>query len=91
MRKCRHLAAFDISYRVVDQATSGLPPWGAVCEDCASTIVEVLRLQLEKIASSHPSGKSSSAQTWARIRRLLGDWEALPENPTPADDGGKRP
>lgn len=78
MRTCRHLAAFVIKVEVLDPAKAGLPPWGAVCEDCAATVVEALQAQSNKIVAKHPSGKSSAAGVWARIKRLLEDWKVAP-------------
>lgn len=74
MRTCRHLKPFKITVEVIDAAKAGLPPWGAMCENCAFTVVEALRLHSRQIADSQPGGKSLSSQTWIRIKSLIKDW-----------------
>ena len=77
MRICTHLEAFAIEVKIIDPARSGLPPWMAVCEDCAATIFEAMEERMERIKAKNPSGKSSFAVSWARTKRLL-DWLRLP-------------
>lgn len=72
MRICKHIEAFRIEVSVTDSSRSALPPWMAVCEDCAATVFEALEAQQGAIAARRPSGKSGSASKWARTRRLLG-------------------
>jgi hypothetical protein len=73
MRTCRHLEAFDISVAVNDPSKAGLPPWMALCENCAADVVDALRAQVKAIVDRHPSGKSSSAVRAAHYKRVLND------------------
>lgn len=86
MRICRHLKAFEITVKVTDHGAAGLPPWMALCEDCAATVFEALKAYQDQEnkprtvtmadGSSHDiqrSGKSSGAVNWARAGRILED------------------
>ena len=75
MRTCKHLNAFEITVNIIDSANSGLPPWMAVCEDCASIVFDALETRKKQIEERRPrySGKSGAAVSWARIKRLL-EW-----------------
>ena len=85
MRICTHLEAFSIVVKVVDHSNSGLPPWMSVCEDCAATIFEAMNERISRIAAKYPSGKSESAVSWARTRRLL--WWLNQSRPSPNPAG----
>jgi len=73
MRRCRHLEAFEVTTKVLDESKSGLPPWAILCEDCSATVFDGLKLLMAQ--ASGKSGKSSAAVNWARARRLIGDLE----------------
>jgi hypothetical protein len=72
MKKCRHLQDFAIEAKTVGPNT-GLPPFIVLCEDCSAGAKRALETQINKIAESKPSGKSSRAQTWAWFRRIVQD------------------
>src|SRR5437899_919789 len=50
MKKCRHLADFQITAEATGPNT-GIPPWCVLCEDCAAAVVEALRYHMDKLAA----------------------------------------
>jgi hypothetical protein len=73
MKTCRHLKAFRIDATATDPSHAGLPPWMALCENCAADVVAGLRHRIADIVSTKHSGKSSAAVTVAHLQRILDD------------------
>jgi hypothetical protein len=75
MKRCRHLQDFLIESKPVGPNT-GVPPFIALCEDCAAGAKEALEIRIKAIADSKPSGKGGRAQVWAWSRRIVQDISA---------------
>jgi hypothetical protein len=88
MRTCKHLHAFKINVEIIDPMHAGLPPWMALCENCAFYATQAMQRRADDIIASKPGPKGERARIWVNLRRILTDlgvWKDSNRAPAPTD------